>query len=158
MITADPTQPFTEDDVPVVDPATLPEFYPLDDPRGWLTPRAPLPGDLDRAEQETEIDDVTEKRTLRTATPVELALLRAVYGYSPTETPPGLPTIVTRRPGIRCRRWPTLRVDETGAPAPAPTAPIYTPPPPPPAPEPDPVEPAPTDPEPTTPDEGTTAP
>lgn len=118
-MTIDPTPPFVEADVPVVDPATLPAFYPLDDPRGWLTPRAPLPGDLDRAEQETEVDDVTERRTIRTATPVELALLRAVYGYSPTETPPGTPTLVTRRPGIRCRRWPTLPVDEFGAPAPA---------------------------------------
>lgn len=147
-MTSDPTPPFTEADVPAVDPETLPAFHPHTDPRGWLTPRAPLPGDLNRAEQETEVDDVTERRTIRTATPVELALLRAVYGYSPTETPPGTPTLVTRRPGIRCRRWPTLRVDDTGAPAPAP---VRTPPPP--APEPEP-----TDPEPTTPDEGTTAP
>ncbi|MDV8000376.1 hypothetical protein [Rhodococcus sp. IEGM 1408] len=141
-MTVDPTPPFTEAEIPVVDPGSLPAFYPLDDPRGWITPREPLPGDLDRAEQETEVDDVTERRTVRTATPVEIALLRARFGFSAIETPPGLLTVVSRRPGIRCRRWPTLPVDETGAPAPAPT-----PPPPTPAPEPDPVEPEPTDPE-----------
>lgn len=115
----DPTVPFTEEDIPAVDPGELPPFYPVTDPRGWITPREPLPADLERAEQETEIDDVTEKRTIRTATPEEIALLRARFGYSTTEAAPGLPTIITRRPGVRCRRWPTLRVDETGAPAPA---------------------------------------
>jgi hypothetical protein len=82
------------------------------DPRGWLTWAAPLPNDLQRAEDSTAVADKDRRRLFkprghqRPATDTERALLSHL-GYDPL--PDELTTHVSW-PSQSCRRrvWPQL--------------------------------------------------
>jgi hypothetical protein len=104
---------------------TLPSQQPQPDPRGWLAFTAPLPDDLQRAEDSTQHHDYVGPHTLksktdettgawvdyfeRPATDTERALLIAL-GYSlPDElvTTVSFPSALVRR-----RRWLQLETTE----------------------------------------------
>ena len=99
----------------MIDPAQLPPRHPADDPRGVLTFRAPLPDDLQRAEDATAAADVDRARAVgprfrRPATPTEVGLLAAVGFVDGGGEPPDvdLMTEVDVRGSIRRREWPDL--------------------------------------------------
>ena len=83
---------------------------PQPDPRGWLTFDAPLPADLQRAEDATADSDryrlgVLDGRPFRRpATDAERQLL-AHLGH---DLPDGLVTHVSHNGAVRRRRWPQL--------------------------------------------------
>ncbi|MDV8000758.1 hypothetical protein [Rhodococcus sp. IEGM 1408] len=135
-----------------IDPNTLPPRHDDGDPRGVLCFQAPLPRELQNAEDSTQAADRERTyglgtRFTRPATTTEVELLTALGFVDYRGEPPTAETMTTVSwvtTGVRRRTWPGLSVPE---PTPAPPAIII---PPTPAPEPAPTpDPAP-EPDPTT--------
>lgn len=92
---------------------TIGNQLPQPDPRGWLVFDAPLPNDLQRAEDSTAAADFDRRRfgrvLQRPATSAERILLERL-GY---ELPAELTTHVSYKSlATRNRRWPQLETQE----------------------------------------------
>lgn len=91
---------------------------PQPDPRGWLAFDAPLPDDLQRAEDSTAAADYDHRRfgrqIQRPATNAEKTLLTHLGYVLPNEPDePPLITVVTFVTGVvRNRRWPQLEITQ----------------------------------------------